>query len=531
MHVTGSPRRCAIAVLTALVKPVASAKFITLAIETVVSPAAAAVRRLVIPLAPALAAAIVAVALPATPVARAAGARPAPEPARLPAPLGRVLRGHGLDGAGLSVYVRDVASGEVLLAHNPDTLRNPASAIKLLTTYAALSALTPGYRWRTEVHALGTLRGGTLDGDLLIKGYGDPYLVEEELRRLLATLRRRGLERITGDLLLDTSHFADAQQDPAAFDGQPLRAYNVPPAALVANFKVVRFHFEPAGNAVRIVPEPALANLRIENRLRLARGRCRGYQRGIAVSLSDDGASVRFSGEFPSGCRRYSLARTVLDHERYFYGLFAAQWRELGGTLEGGPGKASAPAAGRPFLVWQSQPLPVVITAINKHSNNLMTRQLLLTLGAERYGAPATVEKGRRAIREWLDESGLSMPGLVLDNGSGLSRDSRMTARQLGELLAHAWRSPYMPEFAASLSLLGTDGTLGRRHDESPLAGMAHLKTGRLDHVSAMAGYLQTRQGRRLIVVVLHNARDVHRGPGAALQDALLAWLHAKVAP
>ena len=366
-----------------------------------------------------------------------------------------------------------------------------------------------------------------------IRGGGDPYLVEETLRQMLTELRRRGLQRIAGDVVIDNSYFDLDPEDPAAFDGEPLRAYNVAPDALLVNFKVVRFWFEPdrATRRVRITALPALPNLEIVNDLKLVRGRCRGYMRGIEIDAVANGNRVRFTGEFPDGCNSYSFGRTLLDHDSYAYGLIRAQWETLGGSIDGGVRHGQIDAALAPLMRWRSRPYSELIRLINKFSNNVMTRQVFLTLGAHYFGAPASLPKARAAVDRWLDERGLRFPGLVIDNGSGLSRDSRISARDLAQLLRLAWRSPFMPEFISSLSLVGTDGTFGRRHRQNALTGRAHLKTGRLDNVTAMAGYLLADDGTRYVLAVLHNDDGVHRGSGEAVQDALLRWLYAYEPP
>lgn len=445
--------------------------------------------------------------------------------AALPPQVQAVLDGHGLEPDELSIHVQELGSGREVLAHNADTPRNPASVLKLLTTYAALDELGPAHTWRTDVYLGGPLADGVLEGDLILRGGGDPYLVQERFWLLLRELRRRGLERIEGDLVLDASYFSPAAEDRGAFDNQPLRAYNVTPHALLVNFNVVRFWFEPAAEGVLVDMEPPLANLRVDNRLQPAAGRCRGYQRGIAVRARRAERSVTFSGDFPAACGRYSLARSVLGHEDFVFGLFTALWREMGGEFAGGLKVEETPPGAERFFTMTSLPLGEVIRSINKYSNNVMTRQLLFTLGAERYGPPGTEEKGRRAVADWLEERGFRFPELVLENGAGRSRDARITARHMGELLSAAWASPWMPEFAASMAISGMDGTYGRRRGGT-IAGRARLKTGSLDDVSTLAGYLQARDGARYAVVVLHNAGEVHRGPGDELQDALLEWLN-----
>lgn len=428
----------------------------------------------------------------------------------------------------LSVVITDVETGETVLSWLPDEPRNPASTIKLLTTLVALDVLGPAYRWKTEIYALGDINDERLDGDLLIKGYGDPFLVTERVWQMLRNLRNAGIRHIDGNLLLDDSYFDVAEHDPAEFDRQPLRAYNVAPNALLMNFKVVRYWFEPQpdSGSVKVSVEPAMANLRVENKLALAPGSCRGYQRGITITPNEDVDTMVFSGRFPAGCKRYAMDRTALSHNEFAWGLVSSLWEESGGTIGGAWESVTAAEDEEPILEFPSLSLAETIARINKHSNNVMARQLMYTLSAEVNGVPGTEEGGRKVIVDWLTEHNINSAELVLDNGAGLSRRSRITAGDMVSMLSFAWRQAYMPEYLASMSLSGLDGTLRRRFLDATLTGKAHLKTGSLDHVTAIAGYLQARSGRRFALVALHNFDDIHRGPGEEVQEALLRWLY-----
>ncbi len=446
----------------------------------------------------------------------------------LPLGVRSLLKLRQLPADSLSIYVEDIDSGEVVLEWLADEPRNPASTMKLLTTLVALDVLGPAYRWKTDVYALGGVNDGTLDGDLALKGYGDPFLVTERVWQLLRDIRHAGVTNITGDLLLDDSYFDVGEHDPAAFDRQPLRAYNVGPNALLMNFKVVRYWFEPDGSAVRVHLDPHLENLEVDNRLTTRPGSCRGYQRGITVTMNDTNDKVTFSGRFPSGCEAYAMDRTVLSHNEFAWGVFDSMWAESGGQFDGTWRNTVVDETLEPLTSFESPSLAEMITSVNKHSNNVMARHLLYTLSAEVQGAPGTEHGGRDVISKWLAERGLDIPQLRIDNGAGLSRDVRITAAGMGALLRFAWRQPYMPEYLSSMSLTGLDGTLSRRFRKSNLVGKAHLKTGSLDHVAAIAGYLHGRSGRRYAVVVMQNFNDVHRGPGDEIQETLLRWLYER---
>ena len=448
----------------------------------------------------------------------------------LPGSVARILAGYKVPSADFSAYVHEIGQPEPLLAFNEDLPRNPASTIKLVTTFVGLESLGPAYTWKTEAFVDGEITDGRLDGDLLIKGYGDPYFVIERFWLFLRELRNRGLRSIDGDLLIDDSYFELADDRPGSFDGQSLRVYNVTPSALLVNFQSVRFSFAPDSltDRVQIVADPMPANLEISNRLKLVPGGCGGYQNGVAITVGDPDSRnpVIFSGSLAENCRAYSMARSILQPATYTYGVFKTLWQANGGQITGGVGLQRVPADREPFVSFASPPLADIIRSVNKFSNNIMARQLLLTIGAELIGPPGTVEKGREAIDLVLASRGLASSGLNLVNGAGLSRETRISARDLGRVLLDASDSPYQAEFISSFALAGLDGTLRRRFTQDELRGRVHLKTGRLDDVFAMAGYVYSRSGRRFIVVGMQNSKGAHRGPGEEAETALVRWVY-----
>ncbi len=450
----------------------------------------------------------------------------------LPSPVLDVLRGHDQPEDTYSAWVQEIGEADPVLAVNADQPRNPASTIKLLTTFLALEDLGPAYTWPTVAYLGGPLEDEVLDGDLYLKGYGDPYMVTERFWLFLRGLRQRGLRKIRGDLIIDNSYFAPEPVDPGAFDGQAYRIYNVQPDAFLVNFKAVSFLFrpDPQTNRLRIVADPWPANLEIQNQVDLTDQGCGGFQRGIQFAVAEAARrpTVSFSGRFSRSCDEYRLSRSVLSAPEYAYGVFRRLWEDSGGSLGGGLRVEPVPEELEPFEEFESKPLSELIRSVNKWSNNVMTRQIFLTMGAERFGPPATVEKARRAAQMSLREHGLDFPELVLDNGAGLSRRTRISARSLARVLLAAHAGPYQAEYESSLALAGIDGTLRRRFRNEELTGQMHLKTGRLNGVFAMAGYVRGRAGREYVVVAIQNARDAHRGPGEEAHVALLRWVYAR---
>ncbi|MDH5534086.1 MAG: D-alanyl-D-alanine carboxypeptidase/D-alanyl-D-alanine-endopeptidase, partial [Betaproteobacteria bacterium] len=394
---------------------------------------------------------------------------------RLPPALSQALSQAGIPETAVGLYVHEIGAGEPVLAVGAARALNPASTMKLVTTYAALELLGPAYTWPTEIYATGPLAQEVLNGDLVIKGYGDPRLTIEDFWLLLREIRSRGVREIRGDLVLDRSHFAANGLNASAFDGEPTRPYNTGPDALLVNFKAVRLTFipEPESRSVRITVEPPLRELAVANKIKLDNAPCGDWETRLKLDPQDGAGSARlaFTGSFSMACGERVRHYSVLGHPQYVASLFQELWRELGGTFAGKMRDGEASAGAQLLARAHSPALAEIVRDINKFSNNVMARQLFLTLGAEGDGPPGTTDKANRVVRQWLAQKGLTMPELVIENGSGLSRIERISAQSLGRLLLAAFSSPLMPEFIASLPLAAVDGTMKKRLNGAPVAG------------------------------------------------------------
>ncbi|MEK6593989.1 MAG: D-alanyl-D-alanine carboxypeptidase/D-alanyl-D-alanine-endopeptidase [Pseudomonadota bacterium] len=448
----------------------------------------------------------------------------------LPVPVAQALAQAGIPETSAAVYVHEIGAERPLVAHGAERALNPASTMKLVTTYAALDLLGPAYMWNTEIYGTGTLAQDVLNGDLIIKGYGDPKLTLENFWLLLRNLRARGVREIRGDLVLDRAYFAPEEFDAARFDDQPTRPYNTGPNALLVNYKAVRVQFIPDAETrtVRLAVEPQLPQVQIVNNLTLDNAACGDWVARLKLESQGNSSNARlaFTGNFAQSCGERVRHFSVLGHQQYTLGLFTQLWRELGGSFAGGAREGEAPPGARLLASAQSQTLSEIVRDINKFSNNVMARQMFLTLGAAGAGAPATAEKSNSVIKQWVISKGLAIPELVLENGSGLSRIERISARNLGLLLINAFRSPVMPELMASLPLAAVDGTMRKRLANADVAGQAHIKTGSLSGVRAIAGYVLDAQGRRVAVVFITNHANAHNAQ--PVQDALLKWVYSR---
>lgn len=448
--------------------------------------------------------------------------------AGLPPPVARAFAEQHIPLAAIGAYVQELGKSEPVFSQQPGRPMSPASTMKLVTTFAGLELLRPEYRWKTEAYADGKIDDGVLRGDLVLKGYGDPKITVEQFQEFIARLRATGLTTIRGDLVVDRSYFAPGPYDPGAFDAEPLRPYNVGPDALLVNFKSVRFTFAPnaAGNGVEVRAEPPLANVAVHGAPRLVEGDCGNWKAGLVAAFDtrDDGADVSFGGDYPSACGEHQWFVALLDAPHYVLGVFARMWADAGGTFAGTVREGLAPQDAQPIAVLQSSPLYDAVRDINKLSNNVMARQLFMTLATTYRPPPATSVNARRAISRWLAERKLRFPELVLDNGSGLSRRARISARSMARLLIAADASEVRDEYVSSLAVAATDGTVGRRFLTDEVADQAFLKTGTLEGVRAIAGYVLDRGGRRFVVVCFVNHRNAVRAQ--APLDLLVQWVY-----
>ena len=450
---------------------------------------------------------------------------------RLPPTVQLALDNARIPLEAVSVWVQPVDAAAPTLAINADRPMNPASVMKLVTAFAALERLGPAHSWRTRVAARGAVRNGVLEGDLFLVGGGDPMLGYDRLWKLLRRLRALGIERIAGDIVLDGSALRLPPHDPDAFDGRGLRPYNSGPHGLLLNYNTLLLGLYPgkaANEPVTLAAEPPLADVVIDNRILTSDAPCGTWYADLQASI-DGGRRLVLSGSLPAACGPRTWSAAPLPPDEFGAALVGTLWSEVGGRLGGTVRAGTAPADAHELFADDSPALAEVVREMNKWSSNVIARQLLATLGT---GLPAgappmadMVAGGARTAGELLAAAGIGTEGLVIENGSGLSRIERVRADSLGRLLIAAWQRPWMPEYIAALPVAGVDGTARGRLRDSPASGHAHIKTGTLNGVRAMAGYLLDRHGRRHAMVMMVNHPEAPNS--AAALDALMKWLWA----
>ena len=390
--------------------------------------------------------------------------------------------------------------------------------MKLVTTSASLDLLGPAFTWTTQVYLGGPVVDGVLMGNVYIKGQGDPKLGVERLWLLMRRIKGLGIQSIQGDIVLDRQSFENISSDPSEFDGEPNRPYNAGPDALLINFKSLLINFvpDPQGKVARIHVEPSLSGLKVQSSVPLVLGDCTDYRAALRAEFQDPN-QITFKGQYALSCGERLWPIAYSDPAHFSVKAVDAMWRELGEALSGQVREGTTPIGLKPMFGVESAQLAEIVRDINKYSNNVMAQQLFLTLGAQLSNS-GTTDNARNILNQWwLQKIGSPLP--KFDNGSGLSRDTLMSAQDIAKLLTWVYAQPIYPEMAASLPLSGIDGTL----KQSKTKTRGHIKTGSLKGVIGIAGYILNSEGQDCAVVAIINHPMAYSAKSVFV--ALLDWV------
>lgn len=475
-------------------------------------------------------------------MATAQAAPPTPARMELPEPVREALQRAELPDDALAVLVMPLSGRGPVLRHRDDVPMQPGSTMKLVTSAVALDRLGPNLRGYTELLSAAPQDGERLAGDLVLRGGGDPELGLPQLWALLLELRHRGIRELDGDVLLDRTLWRPARMDAGLppFDEAPEWPYNVIPDALqlAGNLVTLELTSEPAGASGNGVPAgpvsarllPALPGVVIDNRLTLGELPCGQWSepwKTPATTTDADGTvHIVLEGPFPRACTRRPqlqlLDRTVLADR-----LLRWTWAQLGGTWAGHAREAATPPGARLLARREARPWGELMRPLNKQSDNALTRMLYQALGVAALPQDlqlTTSQLAEREVKRWFAEQRIDARGLVVDNGSGLSRSERISAQQLGQLLKAALTGRHASDLLMSLPTVGVDGSMRNRLKDSPATGWARLKTGTLRNVVALAGLVPDRDGRPWVMVAMIN-HDAARRVGRPVLDALADWI------
>jgi len=443
----------------------------------------------------------------------------------LPAGVEKAIKRSGIPKKDISIYIKEAGeSGRVVTSLNAAQTRVPASVIKVLTTYAAVLKLGFDYRWPTQFYRTGPIVNGTLKGDLIVKGFGDPSLDADDLPDIVSQIKAKGIRRIEGNIVIDRSYFKVGTKNSSHFDQNPYSPYNAMPDAMMFNERVSTICVAPNKNDVhKKHPDGSFV---IHNQLQRVNKPCRGRYSWPLVKIDDSKAvpEVWLKGKISKRCGNRNICKVITKPYKSFYYALKDALHQAGIQVKGTLKLQKVPQNARILFTHYSQPLEKIIAKTAKKSNNLYARHLLLFLGAKLYGAPATLEKGRRAVVKILSDAGALGSGkLHIDNGSGLSRTAKLNAKMLAHMLDNAYER-YGMRWMKTLSIAGVDGTIKRRFRGTVVRNRAWMKTGTLKRVKNIAGYVKSRNGRYYTVVIIVNTK-YGRWKASKLEDEIIKWV------
>ena len=427
----------------------------------------------------------------------------------------------------VSIIVQGVNDAKPIVSINPNTLRNPASVNKILTTYASLLKLGDNYRWPTKFYIRGKLNKGTLKGDLIVKGYGNPDLRTEDLSDIVLGLKKKGIKHIKGNLIIDETHFNVSSTNWTYFDKNTYSPYNATPSAFMFNHHATSLLIkgDRKKNKVRVYRDIPDYSYSVVNKIKPVKTKCKGRYANPRINIKKGKkVTVIFSGKLSSRCKSIRIYKVLTTATRSFYAALKQEFTKKGGSLNGKLLIMKKPKDAKIIYIHKSEKLIDIIAKINKKSNNVMAKQTLLTIGTKHYGKPATIKSGAKAVKSILRKHNLVDKSTKIDNGSGLSRTAKINANSLVKLLKHGYKSDY--KWMNTLSIMGKDGTLKNRLKRTKLKNNAWLKTGSLKNVKAVAGYVKAKTGKVYIVVMIVNSNKSSLYPAIALQDYLLKWVY-----
>jgi D-alanyl-D-alanine carboxypeptidase/D-alanyl-D-alanine-endopeptidase (penicillin-binding protein 4) len=448
----------------------------------------------------------------------------------LPDGVQKVMHEQGIDEQEFGLMVMPVDGGKVRLSRYADRPMSPASTLKVVTTMAALETLGPNFRWKTAILSAGELDGAVLHGPIYLRGGGEPNLSWDKLEMMLRQLRALGIRQIDGDLILDRSFFKPDRFDVGLppFDSTPAQYYNVIPDALLVHSNLLDLRLASGSDAVAVNFMPPLDGVVVTSKLTLVDQACEAWDEEWPLpevrNETDGSVQVILHGEFPRQCVN-KTASNILDRDQYIGRLVRSLWRELGGSWTGAVRDGATPPNAKLLVEHVSESLSDIVKIVNKRSDNAMARTIYLTLGTQNAVTmdALSLPAAQAAVKQWLGHHHIQDDGMVLENGSGLSRIERISPKQLAEVLHVAAHSAWSSEFAASLPIAGVDGTMRKRLGKEIAPGDARLKGGTLNNTVAIAGYVRDSRGRNWIVVGMINRPDAE--PGRKVLDALVDWV------
>lgn len=443
----------------------------------------------------------------------------------LPNTIKNQISQSGIPKKHLSIYIKEAGkNGKVVASLNEDILRTPASIVKSVTTYASLLQLGYNYRFHTKFYISGKVTKGVLDGNLYVKGFGDPAFGDNALKEVVNRIKKYGIKKINGNIVIDRSYFHVGSRNNSGFDKNTYSAYNAMPDAMMFNERVSTIYVTPKRH--KVVQKYGDLSYDVVNKIKFVNKKCKGRYSWPRVKINTNSSTpvVHLSGSVSNYCSQRHISQVITKPYKTFYYALKNRLKSNGVKVSGYLKLNKVPSYAKHIFTNYSKKLEDIISKTAKKSNNLYARQLLLYLGAQVYGAPGTLDKGRKAISAILKRDGVSgVNNLQLDNGSGLSRSAKVTAKSLANMHDIAF-DKHGKRWMKTLSIAGVDGTIKKRFRNTNIKNRAWMKTGTISKVKNIAGYVKNKAGKYYTVVVIVNSKRA-KAYGARLQNKIIQWL------
>ncbi len=427
------------------------------------------------------------------------------------------IENSGIPKDNISISIKETGKyGKRIFGINEDTMRVPASVIKVPTTLAALLELGESFRWKTEFYVDGSISNGVLNGNLIIKGGGDPDLNTEDIKNIVSKLKLADLRSIKGNIIIDRNYFEPSEKRSAFFDENPYSPYNAMPDAMMFNQNTTTLAIN--GNCIDCEIDDK--SFDIENNINRESNRCDWPHVRI---IDSSRPKVVISGNISRKCGTKKITKIVSKSYQSFYYALKENFLKNGIEFYGRLVLGEIPEGSRKILTHYSRPLLEIVGETNKKSNNLFARQIFLTLGAEVIGSPSNLEKSGMAIGQILQKNGiLSVDMLKIENGSGLSRTARATTGVFEEILETAY-ARFGNKWLNALSIAGVDGTIKTRFP-SALRNRVWMKTGTVKNAKNIVGFVKSNDGKLYTVAIFVNGANASSA-GFRLENEIIKLL------
>ena len=422
-----------------------------------------------------------------------------------------LIKKHEIPESKLSIILEDNESGKRLIDINSNRSRSPASVTKLFTAFAAIDLLGSQYQWKTEAYIDQKDNGKDSIDYLLISGGGDPSFSINDLESFILKIRATGIREIRNGIHLDQSFFKQRKNSTGSFDQSPLRPYNTMHSSLIVNSNKLdlSFSFNSKTKEIVITPSFLPTGVSIQSNLLIGSGDCRDFRSQVNFKerLEKKTLMILINGFYPDQCPSFDHDLAITETEHYFYGAFKKIWVDSGGTINGHYKRRKKSKMNALIAHMDSEELNSALRLILKESDNMASRNVFLSFAEK--SNQRKLRNIRKTVYKSMKDNDIQWHNRnFIDNGSGLSRKTRLKPESIMGLIKKIDQDIKFLEIKSMLPVSGIDGTLKNIFQSSLLQGQMRLKTGTLNGVRCLAGFITSSSGKNYRFVFMHNNFD-----------------------